>query len=638
MATAPVRRAPAHHLARVLAWTAAFVAAGYAGRLTIIDGGALSLVWPAAGIAMLWFATGDRSTRWLDVAAFTTATFVVNVSTGAPVELGMVFVTANLLQVTLFLALAHRWLPEVWGFGGRRPLGRIEELGAVVLAALLACLAAAVVGTAGLRLTGTGGTLLSFLAWWGRNGVGLVAVGLVGLLAGPVLGPAARRQGTRGMLRAAWHAARPRSSGRAVEAALLLTATVGIYVVVFDLPDGGPLAFLLLAPTFWAGIRFSALSATLHSLACATIAITFTIAGVGPFVVFDEPTAQAMVAQLCVLMTMVAGLSLAFSHALERHVAAELTALTDASRLAALITTDVDGQIRTFGVGAERLLGYDAAELVGRHGPTAFLDPGELAAVAAELRVAPSDVLQELARREAEPRTWTFVRKDRGRLFVRMALSRLLSPSGTVAGYLAVAIDVSQAMRDQDELAAAQARLAHLAHHDALTGLPNRRWFLQELQRHLDEGRDGLPRGAVLMVDLDHFKQVNDSLGHAAGDDLLVALGATLRERVRRRDLVARLGGDEFAVLLADADADTAARVAGDLVRAVRQHTRAYDDARQQVSASVGGALVGDTGSRELLHAADQALYDAKRAGRDRHLVARGPAAAPAPAAVRQVG
>ena len=110
-------------------------------------------------------------------------------------------------------------------------------------------------------------------------------------------------------------------------------------------------------------------------------------------------------------------------------------------------------------------------------------------------------------------------------------------------------VDVSERRRYQD-------RLAHLVDHDVLTGLANRRRFDTELQRHLERCRRYGHNGAVLLLDLDNFKQVNDSLGHNAGDELLVTIGGLLRRSVRDTDVVARLGGDEFAVLLTDGDQD----------------------------------------------------------------------------------
>ena len=102
-----------HAVVRLASWTAAFVAAGYVGRATIIDGTALSLVWPAAGVALLWLATSSRRTVAADTACFATATFVVNASTGASPALATVFVVANLIQAGLVLALARWWVPEV---------------------------------------------------------------------------------------------------------------------------------------------------------------------------------------------------------------------------------------------------------------------------------------------------------------------------------------------------------------------------------------------------------------------------------------------------------------------------------------------------------------------------------------------
>ncbi|HET7386484.1 MAG TPA: diguanylate cyclase [Nocardioidaceae bacterium] len=177
---------------------------------------------------------------------------------------------------------------------------------------------------------------------------------------------------------------------------------------------------------------------------------------------------------------------------------------------------------------------------------------------------------------------------------------------------LAHLVDVSERYRYERQL-------AHLADHDPLTGLANRRCFDIELQRHLDDCRRYGARGALLMLDLDHFKEVNDTLGHAAGDELLTRVATLLRTRLRDTDLVARLGGDEFAVLLPHADRKARAVVAESLVARIREATQAYDDARRYVTVSLGGVLVdahAEAGS-ELLRLADEALYEAKNGGRD---------------------
>jgi|GEM_PF-692324 len=167
-------------------------------------------------------------------------------------------------------------------------------------------------------------------------------------------------------------------------------------------------------------------------------------------------------------------------------------------------------------------------------------------------------------------------------------------------------------------------RLQHLADHDPLTGLLNRRGFDQELDRHMAHTLRYGPRGALVILDLDHFKAVNDTFGHQAGDELIVTVASLLRARLRDTDAIARLGGDEFAILLSEADADAAADVAASIVEAVRTGAAVSSGGRPHlVTGSVGVApldeLVKSAGN--AMSNADQAMYDAKEAGRDRHKV-----------------
>jgi len=167
-----------------------------------------------------------------------------------------------------------------------------------------------------------------------------------------------------------------------------------------------------------------------------------------------------------------------------------------------------------------------------------------------------------------------------------------------------------------------EGQLRHLADHDPLTGLLNRRRFDEELDRELITARRYGTGGAVLVLDLDNFKYVNDSLGHAAGDELIKSIGRLLAARLRESDVLARLGGDEFAAVLPQADARQARAVATELIEAIRsQETLDSYDGIRRVSASIGialfaGAPHGLTGE-QLLVEADFAMYDAKEAGRD---------------------
>ncbi|WP_369991385.1 sensor domain-containing protein [Pseudomonas xanthosomatis] len=173
---------------------------------------------------------------------------------------------------------------------------------------------------------------------------------------------------------------------------------------------------------------------------------------------------------------------------------------------------------------------------------------------------------------------------------------------------------------DATEELAAHAQIHHMAHHDALTGLPNRTLFHERLKQALLRGEDNDKLTAALCLDLDNFKNINDTLGHAFGDKLLRALGKRLRRELREHDTLARLGGDEFAVVLVGLDSRDAARnTAQRLIEAMCPpfHIEGH---QFTVGVSIGVAIApGDHEQAEqLLGYADMALYEAKRNGRNR--------------------
>ena len=183
---------------------------------------------------------------------------------------------------------------------------------------------------------------------------------------------------------------------------------------------------------------------------------------------------------------------------------------------------------------------------------------------------------------------------------------------------IAQAVDVTARKR-------AEERLRHLADHDILTGLLNRRGFERELKRQLAEVRRYSRRSALLLIDLDYFKYVNDTLGHAAGDELLCNVGTALVRGCRSSDILARLGGDEFAAILPEADVTTAQNVADDLRRVIREKACLRGAPQMHVTASIGVLLLDGTTpltTQEALVAVDIAMYQAKGAGRDRVRVA----------------
>lgn len=166
----------------------------------------------------------------------------------------------------------------------------------------------------------------------------------------------------------------------------------------------------------------------------------------------------------------------------------------------------------------------------------------------------------------------------------------------------------------------AQERVTYLAEHDALTSLFNRHRFKQELERALAYCKRYQRCGALLFIDIDQFKYVNDTLGHQAGDRYLMQVADCLRNSLRESDILARLGGDEFGVILTEGDSEHSRQVAEGLIEKLNRTDLHYQDIAIQVSASIGIALFPQHGDKadELLARADSAMYTAKHDGRNR--------------------
>jgi diguanylate cyclase (GGDEF)-like protein/PAS domain S-box-containing protein len=179
-------------------------------------------------------------------------------------------------------------------------------------------------------------------------------------------------------------------------------------------------------------------------------------------------------------------------------------------------------------------------------------------------------------------------------------------------------------MRDVDELIATQER-AERGQRDDLTGLANRPHLLERMERILAEGRRSSDVHAVLYCDVDHFKEINDTFGHAVGDEVLRVIAGRIRASVRDDDLVARLGGDEFVVLLQAVRGPAEAEAVAEKIRAAMRQALIVDGVNLARSFSIGVAMVDpDSTPDRVLRDADAALYEAKEAGRDRTVTHRG--------------
>ncbi len=259
----------------------------------------------------------------------------------------------------------------------------------------------------------------------------------------------------------------------------------------------------------------------------------------------------------------------------------------------------------------ERMLGFTAKEWSDDPGLwMRLIHPLDREAALAHKRQMVDDAA------DAHPRSHTYRlhRRDGSVVWVRDDAMILYDQDGAPT-FHGVMVDVSQEKQLEE-------RLAHQAFHDPLTGLPNRRLFRERVDQALARpaGPDG--RGYVLFIDLDNFKTVNDSFGHASGDEVIVAAGDRIRACAREGDTAARLGGDEFALLLADLSEDQAIALAERVLEAVHQTPFEFDGRTVVVGASIGIAAAGPGETTEtLLRNADLAMYQAKKRGRGRYAV-----------------
>ncbi|HEX8001420.1 MAG TPA: EAL domain-containing protein [Mycobacteriales bacterium] len=268
----------------------------------------------------------------------------------------------------------------------------------------------------------------------------------------------------------------------------------------------------------------------------------------------------------------------------------------------AVIGTTPDGVITTWNEAAEALLGYTASEVRGQ---SMRMLIGEGDADDTSL------LLRSIARGEAVRNVETTrARKDGERVSVSITVSPVYDGDGNLTGTSTIARDITDRNRMLGEL-------RHSALHDGLTGLPNRQLLTDRLAQAGARARRHGDTVAVLFVDLDHFKMINDAAGHETGDKVLVEVAARITSAVRADDTVARFGGDEFVVVCGEGSITAASATAHRVLAALRRPVE-VEDQRLHVSASIGIALAPPSDVETLLRSADTAMYDAKARGRAR--------------------
>ncbi len=280
-----------------------------------------------------------------------------------------------------------------------------------------------------------------------------------------------------------------------------------------------------------------------------------------------------------------------------------------AGTLDCVVAVDEQDRVIEFNPAAERAFDYLASDVLGREVAELIIPPANRVfyrSLAKRIRDNPESSLLD---RRIET---TAMRSDGTEFPVELTVARVEGAGGLGPSFYGIVRDIAERRRGEEQL-------AYLAYHDALTGLPNRILVEQEVDLALARARRAGGAAALMFVDLDDFKEVNDRLGHAAGDRLLASVSARLRSVLRDSDVLARQGGDEFLVLLGDLTGDpvAAAESVGAKLIGALQEPFVVAGTEVRTGASIGVSLYPDDASdtEALLRHADVAMYRAKTAG-----------------------
>jgi len=567
------------HGAGLLVWWGA-VAAGY-GALTLLS---LFLAAPQAAVAPFWLPAG------FGLAAVLQLGYRVwpGIALGAmltPLLLGAVpTVLAWLAPGAVAETLAAAWLIRRW-VQSAVPLNHITDIMRAILAVALVTLPVAVTECV---LTGGAADGPALPEWWLAN------IGGVLLFAPFALAWANRTYAP--------------PAGRGGELALLAV----VVVLTSDQVFGGTLAsgsleFILLVFFIWAALRLEVRGMTTLTLITGLVAAYHTGRGHGPLIAPDELVTQLTLQGFAVISTVTGLILIAATH--ERREALEelqLAAKVIDNTPDGVMITDADLHIRSVNPAFSATTGYSEAEVLGQTPHLLASGRHEAAFYQAMWRQIEQD-----GRWQGE--IWN--RRKNGEIYLEwLNIIAIRDAQGKVLHYAGIFSDIVT----QEHV---RQRLHSLAYYDALTDLPNRELFHDRLYNALVQARRERHQLALLFLDVDHFKPINDTHGHAMGDRLLRVLADELRQCVRESDTVARLGGDEFTILLARVSGEAdAVQVAGKIIAAFARPFQVAGHALS-VGVSIGIALFPDDAADEvtLLRNADAAMYAAKQAGRNNY-------------------
>ncbi len=293
----------------------------------------------------------------------------------------------------------------------------------------------------------------------------------------------------------------------------------------------------------------------------------------------------------------------------QRDADSRLAATVFAHAREGIMVTDAEGTIMDINHAFTRITGYSRSEVLG-HNPR-LLSSGQQSSA---FYAAMWQDLQQKGYWEGE--VWN--RRKDGLVYAQLqTVSAVRNNAGAARQYVALFSDIT-ALKVQ------QGKLEHIAHFDALTDLPNRVLLADRLRQNMSQAVRRCKLLAVVFLDLDGFKTINDTHGHAAGDQLLIALAARMKQVLRDGDTLARIGGDEFVAVLIDLEDESACQPLLTRLLEAAAEPVLFGDVTLHVSASLGVAFypqASELDGDQLLRQADQAMYQAKVAGKNRYCV-----------------
>ena len=551
--------------------------------------GELAIVWVGNALLTAWLLARPTSLWRGYIAAGFVAEVAARALDGSTLPHALALGLADVAEVLIVAISIRKRVPDIG-----EPQHWLTLGGIATVSTLAACAVSALVAAGANVLLADGRFLQSLLGWYAAHVLGMVVFGTATLVL--------HRRGHRLLAATTWRGA--------FVFDMLLVAAVSATVFSLRLP----LTFLAYPPLLLAAFRHGFPGVAVGMLLFGTISSVATSLGRGPIAWVEGPAAIALlqlyIAGAC-LMTIPVALVMAERHRLAarmRESELRYRMLADYSH-DVIVRMRADGEHLYVSPSARDILGWSPAEMLGKRWDLIHPEDREL---------QQQQMREVLAGGQPTTAVYRMRHRDGHYVWIEAVIRPIPSIDDQGMDIIYTGRDVSRRVAAEAALEASRRELERMARIDALTGLANRRQFEERLELSLARLRRHGGPIALMYLDVDHFKQINDTWGHAAGDRVLSTFARRLADCVRATDLVARMGGDEFVVIVEDAVLPEAAEtVARKLIAEMRQGIDIGPTALLATTSIGITCTDAPVDAETLLAAADAALYAAKQAGRN---------------------